>query len=310
MKKVLIFGGTGFIGRSLAFHLKKNGIEPILISRNKPDSIIDFKFKKWDSLSVGEWKETLDNSMAVVNLAGKTVDCIKSPDNCDLILKSRLNSTITIGKAFRQVKNPPKTWIQMSTAHIYGDPPTELCTEDSEQGYGLAPYVGKAWEKAFLNSKPDNVRGVILRTSFVIGKNGGALRSLKNIVSLGFGGTVGKGNQGMSWIHEFDMNEIIYQSIIDVKYKGVYIASAPNPVSNKEFMKTLRNKMRMPFGFPAPEMVVRLGAKLVFRTDPELALYGRYVKSVNLELNGFKFKYPYLSVALSHLLNKTKENNT
>lgn len=304
MSKVLIFGGTGFIGMSLAKHLMKNGLKPIIIARNNPSNKIEFEFHQWDSVSVGDWKFILNNSKAIVNLAGRSVDCIKSPENCDTILRSRLNSTKTIGKAIREVDNPPETWIQMSTAHIYGDPPVEICTEESEKGYGLAPFVGKAWEKEYYNSKPENIRGVILRTSFVIGKNGGALASLRRIVRLGLGGTVGKGNQGMSWIHEFDMNEIIYQAINNNKYEGMYIASSPNPVSNREFMKLLRNKMKIPIGIPAPEFLVRIGAKYIFKTDPELALYGRYVKSVNLEKDGFNFKYPTLNEALEHLLEK------
>ena len=289
---------------SLARHLKENGMEPVLVARNKPKGNLAFEFKQWDGISVGDWKTTLNDAKAIVNLDGRSVDCIKSPDNCDTILRSRLNATKTIGKAFMEVSNPPKIWIQMSTAHIYGDPPTELCTEESEKGYGLAPFVGKAWEKEFHNSKPQNVRGVILRTSFVIGKNGGALASLKRIVNLGLGGTVGNGKQGMSWIHEFDMNEIIHQAIVNEKYEGIYISSAPNPVSNKEFMKSLRSKTRVPFGIPSPEFVVRIGTKYIFKTDPEMALYGRYVKSIRLEEMGFNFKYPTLDGAIDHLLKK------
>jgi NAD dependent epimerase/dehydratase family enzyme len=161
--------------------------------------------------------------------------------------------------------------------------------------------VAKAWEDAFTTAKPKNMRGVVLRTSFVIGKNGGALA---RIAKLGLGGTVGSGKQGMSWIHEYDMNEIIYQSIIDKNYNGIYIASAPNPVSNKIFMKLLRKKLGMIIGLPAPEFLVRIGAHYIFKTDPELALYGRYVKSEKLEQIGFKFKFPKLEEALSNLISK------
>ena len=303
MKQVLIFGGTGFIGCSLAKHLTQNDFTPVLIGRNKPTEDIGFKFCQWDANSVGDWINLFENSVAIVNLAGKSVDCIKTPDNCDLILKSRVNSTKTIGKAFSKAKHYPSTWIQMSTAHIYGDPPIEIHSEESSTGYGLAPTVGKAWEEAFLKNKPNDVKGVILRTSFVIGKNGGALTSLKRIVRLGLGGTVGKGKQGMSWIHSFDMNEIIHQSIINRKYEGIIIASSPNPVSNKVFMKSLRSKMKFPFGIPAPEFITRIGAKLIFRTDPELALYGRYVMSKKLKSLGYEFKFPELDDALTDLIN-------
>jgi len=302
MKQVLIFGGTGFIGQSLAKHLSKHNFTPILIGRNKPKKDLGFQFVAWDANTLGDWTSLLEDSFALVNLAGKSVDCIKTPENCELILNSRVNSTRTIGEAFSQTKNYPKIWVQMSTAHIYGDPPTEMQTEQSSFGEGLAPTVGKAWEETFLKHKPKDVKGVILRTSFVIGKNGGALSSLKRIVRLGLGGTVGHGRQGLSWIHEYDMNEIIHQGIVNPKYEGVMIASAPNPVSNKEFMKNLRSEMKMPIGIPAPLFMTRIGAKYIFRSDPELAIYGRYVKSEVLENLGHQFKFPKLEDALSDLI--------
>jgi len=301
MKKIIITGGTGFIGLSLADHLKKFGYEPILIARHKPKSIIKHKFVQWDGHTLDDWKEELSESKAIVNLAGKTVDCIKTPDNCDLILRSRVDSTLIIGQALQEIKNPPKVWIQMSTAHIYGDPPSVHCTESSSTGYGLAPTVGKAWEKTFLKVLPQDIRGVRLRTSFVIGKNGGALSGLKNIVRLGLGGTVGAGTQGMSWIHEYDMNNLILKAIEEEKYKGYYISSSPNPVSNKEFMRELRKMMKIPIGLSAPSGIIKFGAKYLFGTDPELVLYGRYVKSERLDKEGFEFKFPTLSSALKDL---------
>lgn len=304
MDKILIFGGTGFIGLSLANHLKERGFNPILIARSKPDSSVSFEFRKWDAVNLGAWKDDLENAKAIVNLTGKTVDCIKTPDNCDLILRSRVDATTAIGKAMRAVSNPPKIWIQMSTAHIYGDPPTQVCDEDASPGYGLAPIVGKAWEEAFFKAIPDGVRGVRLRTSFVIGKNGGALKSLTRIAKLGFGGTVSHGNQGMSWIHEYDMNELIYQAIVDENFNGMYIASAPNPKSNKDFMKLLRKKAGVRIGIPSPKFLVKFGSKWIFRTDPDLVLYGRYVKSKRLEEEGFEFKFPDLEEALNDLLKK------
>jgi uncharacterized protein len=240
MKRVIITGGTGFIGLSLADHLERNGFEPILIARSLPKKELKHKFLPWDGYSLGDWKEALSGAHALVNLAGKSVDCIKTPENCDVILRSRVDSTLVIGKALRSVPYPPKIWIQMSTAHIYGDPPFQMCTESSSTGYGLAPFVGKAWEDAFLSSLPEETRGVRLRTSFVIGKNGGALQSLVKIVKQGFGGKVSHGNQGMSWIHENDMNNLILESIRHDRYNGVYISSAPNPVSNAVFMREVQ----------------------------------------------------------------------
>lgn len=302
MAKVVIFGGTGFIGTSLANYLKKQGLEPVLIARNTPAQGSEFPFIQWDAVSQGSWSNVLEGAHAIVNLAGKSVDCRKTPDNCDLILRSRVDSTRAIGKALTSIKQPPKVWIQMSTAHIYGDPPQQWCIEDSSPGYGLAPFVGKAWEESLLESLPPGMREVRLRTSFVMGKHGGALHTLFRIAKCGLGGTIGSGLQGMSWIHEHDLNALIHNAIDDSSYSGIYIASAPNPVSNKVFMKGLRQKLLIPFGLPAPAFLIRTAAKWLLNTDPELALYGRYVSSYRLEEKPFKFQFPSLQAALDDLL--------
>jgi len=301
MKKVVIFGGTGFLGLSLAKYLTEKDFHVTIIARNRPKEI-SFDFKKWDAISLGSWTFCLEGAYALVNLCGRSVDCIKTPENCDVILRSRVETTKLIGKALYELKNPPKVWIQMSTAHIYGDPPKQLCTENSSTGYGLAPFVGKAWEKAFLEAIPKGIREVRLRTSFVIGKDGGALKTLKRITKLGLGGKVGSGTQGMSWIHEYDLNQMILEAIENINYNGFYIASAPNPRSNKDFMKLLRKQMKISFGLLSPSFLVKFGAKYFFKTDPELALYGRYVKSERLEKENFSFKFPNLEEALEDLI--------
>lgn len=302
MKKVVITGGTGFIGLSLAEYLRDKGFHPVLIARNKPDPTVRFDFVEWDAVHPGEWVHALDGASAVVNLAGKSVDCVKSPDNCDLILRSRVSSTKAIGNALRLIKHPPRVWIQMSTAHIYGDPPVQICTESAETGFGLAPFVGNAWERAFKKVLPAGMRSIILRTGFVIGKNGGALKKLSRMTKLGFGGKIGHGRQGMSWIHQQDLNEIIVQAIVNPNFQGIYNASAPNPVANAVFLKALRKTLRIPFGVPVPAWLTKLGAKWILHTDPELVIYGRYVKSERLEEEGFVFRFPELNAALKDLL--------
>lgn len=301
MKKIVIAGGTGFLGLSLANFLKEKGFTPILMARHQPQDTIDYQFVSWDAVTVGDWKTVLVGAHAVVNLVGKTVDCVKTPDNRDLILRSRVDATKAIGKALRQVSQPPKIWIQMSTAHIYGDPPHHVCTEEATFGYGLATEVGKAWEQAFTQFLPEDTRGIRLRTSFVIGRDGGAFPVLKKIVRSGAGGKIATGEQGMSWIHEYDMNAIIYQSIINDKYEGIYNVTAPEPVSNYVFMKTLRKQMKVWIGLPATTWMVKLGAKFL-GTDPELVLYGRYVIPERLQQQGFEFKFPTIEGAFQDLL--------
>ena len=223
-----------------------------------------------------------------------------------MILRSRVETTLVIGKALRQLKSPPPVWVQMSTAHIYGDPPEAIITEDSPFGYGLAPTVGKAWEAAYKESVLPNMRQVILRSTFVLGRGGGALSRMALVARLGLGGKMGHGRQGLSWLHEEDMNRIFMRAITDETMKGVYIATAPNPVSNAEFMRHLRKALGVPIGLPAAAWMVRIGAALILRTDPELALYGRYCVPKRLEEEGFEFSYPDVGPALKNVYSKRK----
>lgn len=255
---------------------------------------------------MGPWAARLEGAAGLVNLVGRTVDCVKTPNHCDEILRSRVEATAVLGVACRAVAAPPAVWVQMSTAHIYGDPTDVWCDEDSPTGYGLAPTVGIAWEKQFTQSLLPQQRSVILRTSFVIGTNrgagGGALSKLAPLARLGLGGTVGSGRQGMSWIHEVDMNRLFERSLTHDAMTGVYVASSPSPVSNAQFMSTLRQAVpwpKVPLALPALEWMIRIGAPLLLRTDPELALYGRYVTSKRLEREGFVFTYPRLPEALA-----------
>lgn len=298
-EKIVIAGGSGFLGLNLAEALLKAGYDVCIVSRNPPRAKGNWKYVSWDARSVGDWAQELDGAAALVNLAGRSVDCIKTPDNCDVILRSRVEATLVIGQALRGIATPPRVWVQMSTAHIYGDPPSARCTEDSPPGYGLAPFVGRAWEGAYREAILPGMRDVILRTSFVLGRRGGALPRLASVARMGLGGTVGRGSQGMSWLHEEDMNRLFVRAITDERMKGTYIATAPNPVSNREFMRQLRTALKMPIGLPAMSWMVRLGAPLFLRTDPELALYGRYCVSRRLEEEAFAFKYPTIGAALA-----------
>lgn len=298
--RVVIAGGTGFLGSSLASHLVQAGYQVVVLSRNLPHVQPSWHHAQWDARSVGDWVAHLDGARALVNLAGRSVDCVKTPDHCDEILRSRVEATTVVGRALRQVGSPPPVWVQMATAHRYGDPPAVWCDESSAFGYGLAPAVGEAWENAHSEALPSGMRSVVLRTSFVLGRDKGALRRLAQLARWGLGGTVGNGRQGISWIHEHDMNRLFMRSIEESQMSGAYIATAPNPVSNAEFMRELRNVLGVPFGLPAREWMVRAAAPIL-GTDPELALYGRYCTSRRLREEGFEFAFADLRSALQSL---------
>jgi uncharacterized protein len=301
--RVVIAGGTGFLGQNLARHLAPLGYEVMLISRHAMDGDAHWRHALWDARTPGDWVRHLDGAAALVNLAGRTVDCVKTPDHCDEILRSRVESTEVLGRALQSVTTLPRVWVQMSTAHIYGDPPEVVCDEDSAFGWGLAPFVAREWEQSFARVVPPSLRQVVLRTSFVLGKNGGALRRLTKLVRFGLGGTVGHGRQGISWIHEEDMTRLFERAITDDAMRGVYIATAPNPVSNAEFMRELRRAMHAPFGLPSARWMLRLAVPLLLRSDPELALFGRYCVSRRLREEGFEFLYPDVRSALRELYN-------
>jgi len=300
-KRVVIAGGSGFLGLNLARALDAQGFEVAIIARHRPPMAPKWQHGTWDVGHLGDWAQLLDGACALVNLAGRSVDCIKTPDHCDQILRSRVEATRLLGRALRSVEHPPPVWIQMSTAHRYGDPPETLIDERASFGYGLAPFVGAAWEAAHAEALLPEMRSVVLRTSFVLGRSGGALPRLAFLARIGLGGTVGHGRQGLSWIHETDMNRLFLQCITDPAMQGAYIATAPHPVSNAEFMRELRRAVGLPFGLPAFPWMVRLGAPLLMRTDPELALYGRYCISRRLDSATFDFQFPDLKSALANL---------
>jgi uncharacterized protein (TIGR01777 family) len=301
MGRIVIAGGTGFLGQSLARHLVDAGCEVVVISRGGVAKDPRWLSVQWDARTLGDWARHLEGASALVNLAGRTVDCVKTPDHCDEILRSRVESTKVLGQALQHIQTLPRVWVQMATAHRYGDPPDVVCDEDAAFGYGLAPFVGGAWEQAYSLAVPAGMRQVILRTSFVLGRNGGALRRLATLVRWGLGGKVGTGRQGVSWIHEQDMNRLFARAIADGSMCGAYLATAPKPVSNATFMLELRKILRVPIGLPAAGWMVRIAAPLILRTDPELALYGRYCVSRRLREEGFEFRFPDLGSALQDL---------
>lgn len=303
-RHVVIAGGSGFLGQNAARHLESIGSRVTILARGGTRFGSAGRFVSWDGRTIGDWSESLRDATAIVNLAGRSVDCIKTPDHRDEILRSRVESTRVLGQTLAAVGAKPDVWVQMSTAHIYGDPPTEVCDEASAFGYGLAPDVGRAWEDAFDRACPEGTRRVVLRTSFVVDRSGGAMDRLGLLARLGLGGRVGSGTQGFSWIHARDMDRIIERAITDDAMTGAYIASAPKPVSQAEFMRSLRKAIGMPIGLPAPACMVRLGAPLVLRTDPELAIYGRYVIPARLIDEGFEFKFDTVESAFADLFKK------
>jgi uncharacterized protein (TIGR01777 family) len=301
LKRVIIAGGSGFLGQSLASALSAHVEEIVVLTRGPSRQSGRLRHVNWDARTVGPWVPELNDADALVNLVGRTVDCRKTPANKKVILQSRVDSVKALAAAWQQCERPPGTWIQAATAHIYGDTADEVLDESSPIGSGFAPEVGLAWEATLNHADLPGCRRVVLRISFVLGRNGGPLTVLSRLARLGLGGTVGSGRQYMSWLHQDDLNRIILRALTDPSMHGIYVASAPHPVTNSQFMAELRRAVRRPWSPPVPGPMVRLGAWLM-RTDPDLALLGRRVLPTRLMNERFEFRFATLPGALKDLL--------
>lgn len=316
-RRIVIAGGSGFLGGALARRLAERGDSVVVLSRQGHAGALSgvggIQHVRWDGRSIGDWAAALDGCDAIVNLCGRSVDCVKTPRHCTEIMDSRVHSTRVLGEALRRASKLPSVWVQMSTAHIYGDPPsTVVCDESTPLGpeHELAPRVGRAWEAAFDAACPSAVRKVVLRTGFVLARGEGALKRLETLCRWGLGGRVGRGTQGMSWLHVEDMTRIMLRAIDSGAMHGVYVAAAPTPVSNRVFMRLMRSVAgglgALGVGPPAFEWMVRIGAPLVLRTDPELAIHGRYCVPRRLMNEGYEFAFSDIRRALANLYGRSE----
>jgi len=214
---------------------------------------------------------------------------------------SRIESTKILNKAVLNCQNPPKHWLNSSTSTIYRFSLDKQMDEvDGEIGNDFSINVALSWEKAFFKTETPNTLKTALRTSIVLGKNGGAFIPLKTLAKIGFGGKQGKGDQFISWIHEEDFANAI-EFIIQKEINGVINIVSPEPISNSGFMKKLRKAVGFPFGIPMSKFFLEIGSFFI-RTETELVLKSRNVIPKRLLENGFQFKFGDIDKAFENLL--------
>lgn len=296
--KIIIAGGAGFLGKELErFFVSKNS-EVKIFTRN-PKNKNDIY---WDGRTVGDWKTDLNNADVLINLAGKSVDCRYTEKNKKEILSSRIESTKVLQEAIDQCENPPKIWLNASSATIYIHSEFNLNTEENGIiGDDFSMNICKQWEAEFFKKENKNVRKVALRTSIVLGKKGGAFPKFVQISKLGLGGAQGRGNQLMSWIHIDDFCKAAAFIIDNENIKGSINVTAPNPLPNKEMMTLLRKKVKALFGIPAPVWLLEIAA-IFIKTETELMLKSRNVFPQKLIDAGFEFSNPNFNKALETLI--------
>jgi len=292
-KKIVIAGGTGFIGKYLTKRFHENGDEVVIISRNK--SHINWNNEK-------ALIAALEHADVLINLAGKSVDCRYNEKNKREILLSRTETTKALGEAIIKCNNPPSLWINSSTATIYRHAEDRPMTENSgEIGKGFSVEVAKAWEESFFNFHLNNTRQILLRIAIVLGKDEGVMKPFTNLVRFGLGGKQGNGNQMFSWIHIEDLFNIILFLIKHKELSGIFNCAAPNPINNKTFMKKLRAAMHTKIALPSPKWLLELGA-IIIKTETELILKSRWVFPERLLNEGYQFKYLTIDEVLKDLV--------
>jgi uncharacterized protein (TIGR01777 family) len=291
--KIVIAGGTGFIGSYIQKEYEKMGYKVIIISRNSKKNHV-----QWSSKA--QLIKALNNAELLINLSGKSVDCRYTIKNKWKILTSRTSTTLQLHDAIKVCKNPPKKWINSSTATIYRHAEDRPMTEENgDLGTGFSVHVARVWEATFFAQKHKNIEQIALRTAIVLG-DGSAFKPLKKLARLGFGGPQGNGKQKFSWIHIHDLFRIIRNIEKSDKPKSIYNCSSPESTSNKELMSLIREKFGKKWYIPIPKYLLKIGAFFI-RTETELVLKSRWVLPQKLIDEEFKFQYSKIDEALESL---------
>lgn len=307
--KIVIPGGSGQVGTILARAFHRDGYEVVVLSRRP--SALPWRTVAWDGVTLGPWVVELEGAEAVINLAGRSVNCRYGAANRRLITESRVRSTEVVGRAIAQAVQPPKVWLQASTATIYAHRYDAANDEATGVIGGTEPNlpdtwkfsidVATAWEKAAEEVVTPATRKVLLRSAIVMSPDpGGAFDVLSKLVSLGLGGPAGDGRQYVSWIHEADFVAAVRWLIEHDDFSGAVNLAAPNPLPNREFMGELRKAMGARVGLPASRWMLELGA-IFLRTETELLLKSRRVVPGRLSSAGFGFRFPVWCAAARDL---------
>jgi uncharacterized protein (TIGR01777 family) len=300
-KKIVLAGGTGFIGGGIVRYFGQKEFDFVILTRNPKKRDDGVKEVFWDAKTLGSWTNELENAEALINLTGKSVNCRYTEANKREIINSRTHSTGVLGTALLQLKHPPKVWLNSSSATVYRHAEDRNMDElTGEYGNDFSPRVVKAWEKSLYDIPLPATGKFILRISIVLGKGDGVMPRLINLVKFGLGGPQGNGAQFFSWLHEDDLYRIMMWCINNPGKQGTYNCCVPNPITNYYLMHSLRRAMHIPFGLPAPAWLLKMGA-VIIGTETELILKSRRVVPTNLLQQGFTFAYPEINSALKNL---------
>jgi len=314
--KIVIPGGSGQVGTVLARAFHQRGDEVVVLSRRPANAA--WRTVEWDGETLGDWVSEFESVEAVINLAGRSVNCRYGDHNRQVIKDLRLKSTKVIGDAFAQAWKPPRVWLQASTATIYAhrfDAPNDEATgviggtePGSPDTWRFSIDVATSWERALNQAPTPLTRKVLMRSAIIMNPDPGSpFDMLLRLVRFGLGGQSGDGKQFVSWIHDQDFVRAVLWLIGHEEFDGPVNLASPNPLANAEFMRVLRSAWGMPFGLPAAEWMLEIGA-LVLRTETELILKSRRVIPARLRQSGFEFQFPNWPDAARDLCARSRAN--
>ncbi len=298
--KIVIAGGTGLVGRKMVDKLIADGHTVFVLSRSEEKIISsNLTYLKWDpekwQIPVAE----IDGCDAIINLAGANINDQKWDASFKrIIVDSRIFSTRCLVKACEKMAKRPKTFISASAVGFFGDAGEKSCVEDSPKGTGFLPDLCESWEREASRAQDLGIRTVIARLGVVLSKDGGALAQMLPIFRWGLGGTLGNGKQFMSWIHIDDVVKALDWFLNRDKISGTFNVTAPSPVSNKEFTKTLGDVLKRPTFMFVPKFAL----KKKLGEMSQVVLSGQKVLPQKCMRFGFQFSYPNLHSALMQIL--------
>jgi len=305
--RVIVTGGTGFIGRALCAELVKAGHAVIVLTRDVemagPLLGDHVETVEWNADFGRAWMSSVDGAEAVINLAGESIGEKRwTSARKQQIIGSRLNATKALAEAIAKAKRKPSVMINASAIGYYGPHGDEIITENDPAGNDFLAQTTKQWEDAAKKVEAHGVRLVILRNGLVL-ERGGVLEKFLTPFRLFAGGTLGSGKQWFSWIHRDDMIGLILLALENKNVKGAINATAPEPVTMKDFCKTLGKVMGRPSWTPVPSFVL----KLALGEMSTLVLDGQRVIPAVAEKAGYKFKYRKAEDALAAILRKNSD---
>jgi len=313
--KIVIPGGTGQVGTALARAFHGAGHEVVVLSRSS--ARLPWKVIQWDGEALGDWSREIDGADVVINLAGRSVNCRYHEKNRRQIMDSRINSTRVLGDAIAAAANPPKVWLQASTATIYAhryDAPNDDVTgiigghePDAPDTWNFSIDVATSWERVTNEAQTPNTRKLLMRSAMIMSPDhGGIFDTMLTMVRLGLGGTAADGRQYISWIHDEDFIRSVYWLIEHEELSGPVNLASPHPLPNKEFMRVIRKAWGAPIGLPATKWMLELGAFLM-QSETELILKSRRVVPKRLTDSGFEFHYPTWEAAARELCDRRRQ---